>query len=163
MKLAVVLLALLVVSAPAVLAAARSYQYLYGTRPEEPIGVQPKAPSRFQGLQGIVGRSVPEQEKAYGPQKPFGKPRPKRLKGAANLPGGYVGLGGVAGEDIRPFKQPCEEFGCKPTENVVGDVSTKAYYRCYCAGAKTIAPNNLKCIDTPAIAERIGYHKAGAC
>ena len=116
----------------------------------------------FAGLQGIVGVSVEQPEREYGPQKPFGRPAPKRLRGQAPLPEGYKGLGGIAGPGPSSTVPMCATFKCKPGQYVVGDTSTKEYYRCYCDAAKTIKPENIKCFDTPALAARLGYRQ-GSC
>ncbi len=148
--------------APAVLAVAQSYQKIYPQKKyERPTG--PSVPTGFKGLQGIIGVSVEESERQYGPQKPFGKPKSKRLKEQARLPEGYRGLGGIAGEGITTSKGACEEFGCKPSHTVVGDKGTKMYYRCRCPAAKSIVQNNIQCLDSPGLAERLDYQRGGTC
>jgi hypothetical protein len=135
--------------------------FVFATHDLNQTKQSPSKKREFKGLQGIAGVSV-EPEQKYGPQKPFGKPAPKRLKGLAALPPGYRGLAGIAPESMTAGRAPCAGFSCKPHQYVVGDTSTKTYYRCYCPAAKGIAPGNIKCIDTPAIADKIGY-RAGTC
>lgn len=111
----------------------------------------------FRGLTGIYGVSVEEPERPYGPQKPFGKPRPKRLAMQAPLPPGYRGLGGIAVRGPSFGNESCAAFNCGPFQNVVADTSTKTYYRCRCPLASAIPKERLKCLATPALAEKIGY------
>jgi hypothetical protein len=122
-----------------------------------------KVPKHFTGLRGIAGVSVEEPERRYGPPKPFGKPGARRWEVLAPVRPGYVGIGGIAfGAGPNVSIAPCAAFNCTPSQYVVGDTSAKAYYRCYCPSARAISPENIKCMETPSIAERIGYH-AGLC
>lgn len=164
--LALLIAALLV--APAVLGASYSYQKIgekpLMTRVRTPGNVYNQTvivPSHFGGLQGIIGRSIPDPERVYGPEKRFGKPAPKRQIGLAKVREGF-GVGGIMTGAPGTTKGPCDDFNCKKSQSVVGDAKSKAYYRCYCPAAKGIANESVTCIDTPAIAERIGYH-AGTC
>ncbi len=135
--------------------------FVIATHATETPKESPRKERTFRGLQGIVGVSVEESEKPYGPLKPFGKPVLKRAA-PLRLPLGYKGLGGISGKEPGISKAPCEEFNCKKSQYVVGDIKSKAYYRCYCPAAKNIPKENLKCIDTPGLAEKIGYH-SGVC
>jgi hypothetical protein len=117
----------------------------------------------FRGLLGIFGVNVEQVEPAriYGPQREFGKPKPARPR--QRLPEHYKPLGGIATSDHPGMsKSSCADFNCKPGQYVVADTSTKLYYRCYCETAKNITAANVKCLDNPKIAEKIGYH-AGPC
>jgi hypothetical protein len=166
MKMLAIALIALLIALPAVFAATRSYQVIGAqlSSLSRNTSVQlPQVRSGFTGLQGIYGRSIPEPERKVGPQKPFGKPAPKRISQLANLPGGYIGLGGIASGEPGISKAPCEQFSCKPTQFVVGNTRTMEYFRCYCRGAAGIPNESVKCLDTPTIAERLGYHKAGSC
>src|SRR3989304_1710244 len=100
-----------------------------------------------------MGVSVERQE-PLRPQKPFGKPRGKQVM-LAPLPPGYLGLGGSAGQGPGLSRPQCADFFCGAGQTVVGDTSTNKYYRCHCPAAKNIALENVQCITTPAIAERI--------
>jgi hypothetical protein len=146
---------------PVAFAATRSYQIIEIRSPGimQPNVSLARVPEGFTGLRGIAGVSVEEPERAYGPQKPFGKPAPKRLKGLAKLPVGYRGLTGIAGAGPNISIAPCARFGCKPGQYVVGDLTTKAVYRCYCPILTNISSANLKCFDTPTVAERAGFHR----
>jgi hypothetical protein len=124
--------------------------------------ISPKRAREFKGLQGIAGVNVEPSEPVYGPQKPFGKPRPKRIEQIANLPPHYKGLEGIASAYPSATQLPCSQFGCKPGKNIVANTVTKEFFRCYCASAKEITKEQLTCIDTPGLAERMGYH-AGKC
>ena len=157
--LALLLIAL--ISIPAVLAVSKSYQALYPTK-KNLTATAPSIPKSFKGLQGVIGVSVEEPERPYGPQKPFGKPKPKRFKGAGNIPPGYVGLGGIAGEAPSISANPCVDLGCQPRHGIIADRSAKTYYRCRCPAARNIPNESIQCLDTPALAERAGYH-AGTC
>ena len=168
MKPLLALLLVVLLAMPAVLAASQSYQKIgerpLMTRARTPVNVYNQTvvvPSHFSGLQGIIGTSIPDAEQVYGPEKRFGKPAPKRQIGLAKVRKGF-GVGGIMTGVSGTSKGPCADFNCKQSQSVVGDTQSKAYYRCYCAGAKSIANESVKCIDTPAIAERIGYH-AGTC
>jgi hypothetical protein len=167
MKQALVLLVIALLAMPGALAASRSYQIVspYSTTVRTPGNVYNQTtlvPKHFVGLQGIVGVSV-EPEKKYGPQRKFGRKDIKRLAALAPVRPGYVGIGGVAfGAGPNASVAPCAAFNCKPHQYVVADASTKTYYRCYCPAAKNIAPENVKCIDTPGIGDKMGY-RAGAC
>jgi len=162
MKFLIAACIILLLAAPAVFAATRSYQII-SSQPQglmQPNVSLAKVPSYFTGLRGIVGVSVEAPEQVYGPQKRFGKPALKRFKGMAKLPPGYRGLAGIAGPGPNISIAPCAQFGCKPSQYVVGDLTTKAVYRCYCPILKNISAANLKCFDTPAVAERAGFHRA---
>jgi hypothetical protein len=168
MKPLLALLLVMLLALPAVFAASQSYQRIgekpLMTRIRTPGNVYNQTvivPAHFGGLQGIIGQSIPDPERVYGPEKRFGKPAPKRQIGLAKVREGF-GVGGIMTGAPGATKGPCSDFNCKQSQSVVGDTTTKAYYRCYCPGAKGIANESVKCIDTPAIAERIGYH-AGPC
>jgi hypothetical protein len=92
----------------------------------------------------------------------FGKPWLRKASEAAILPSGYVGHGGIANATPGISPPPCAEFGCSPAQYIVGDITTKKYYRCWCDSAKKIAREKLKCFDNPGIVRRIGYSE-GAC
>lgn len=127
----------------------------------EPPKQNPKKTRAFTGLTGIQGVSVEPAERLFGPPKPFGKPAPKRYERQAPLPPGYKGLGGIA-SGLGSSVQPCAAFNCKPGQYVVVDTSSKKYYRCYCHAAASIKPENVKCLDTPSLADRAGY-TPGTC
>lgn len=171
-KLALLLLAL-IIALPAVSARASSYAGQNPSVTRTPIAPQMSLRSQilynaslskhgFGGLGGIYGQVSPPEPEEYGPAKPFGRPRLKRATGLARLPSHYVPLGGTANATPGISRDLCAQFQCKPGENVVADTVAKKYYRCYCATAGNIKPENRKCFDTPGVAEKIGY-KAGPC
>lgn len=153
---------------PSVFAATRSYQLLsaYPTivRAASTIHNQTMlVPTHFTGLKGIAGVSVEPAERTFGPPKPFGKKPVKRWEALAPVRPGYVGIGGIAfGAGPNASIAPCAAFNCKPSQFVVADTSTKTYYRCYCPAAKNIKPENIKCIETPGLGDKMGY-RAGTC
>lgn len=170
MKLPIVAFVALLLLVPGVFAVSRSYQATGETSiiassnlTQQTFGGQPGR-HRFTGLQGIFGVSVEQvqPEREYGPAREFGKPKFGRKTVQAPLPPTYKGLGGIAGPGPSATKPACAEFNCKPGQYVVADTAAKLYYRCYCGTAKSIKPENLKCFDTPKLAEMIGY-RAGPC
>lgn len=167
MKIICVLLIALLLVVPAVFARARSYEYLQSpltiVRPETNASYYPPTfnRTRYVGLSGIFGVSVQPVE-PVGPERPFGKSWMQSGKTPVRYPAGYVGVGGVANNTPGTSRYPCEDFGCKPSQYLIGDLSTKLYYRCWCDNAKKIAPENLKCLDGPGVAKRIGFSE-GIC
>ncbi|MEM4246815.1 MAG: hypothetical protein QXF14_00620 [Candidatus Woesearchaeota archaeon] len=115
--------------------------------------------TRFTGLTGIFGVSIQPVEQF--PQRPFGKTMIES-QAVSRLPAGWVGPGGIANATPGVSRFPCADFGCKAAQYIVGDTSTMKYYRCWCDSAKKIAMENIKCLDTPAIASRLGYSE-GIC
>jgi len=172
MKVIVVLLIALLALSPAVFAKANFYQStqnqfiikrttnISGQRVAYPVA----STSTFRGLSGIFGASVPplttiNQSSLIGT---FGKPWLKKSASKTWLPPGYTPLGGLANTTPGVSKPICAEFGCNPSQYVVADMGSKMYYRCYCEAAKRIKPENLKCLNTPAVAQHLGLGE-GAC
>ncbi len=167
MKIIAVLLAVLLIAAPGVFAKARSYQavqqQLTIVRPgsNRTYYAAPSINRTYAGLTGIYGVSVLPVEPP-GPQHPFGKSWMQSGKSPARYPAGFVPVGGIANATPGVSKAPCADFGCKASQYIVGDTSTKLFYRCWCDLAKGIKPENLKCLDGPGVAKRIGFSE-GKC
>ncbi len=115
---------------------------------------------QFKGLAGIYGVSVQKSPFLEQPGQigTFGKPWLRKISSSVS----QSILGGIANATPGISKAPCADFNCKASQYVVGDTSTKQYYRCWCEAAKSIKPENIKCLDTPGVAARIGYSE-GKC
>ena len=171
--IALLFIALLIVS-PAVFARAggfyQSPSNLIIIKPSSNISTAQKetypSPSRpqFKGLAGIYGVSVQKSPSLEQPGQIglFGKSWMRKQESPVRYPAGYVPVGGIANATPGTSRAPCADFNCKASQYVVGDTSTKQYYRCWCEGAKSIKPENIICLDTPGVAARIGYSE-GKC
>jgi hypothetical protein len=118
----------------------------------------------FKGLTGIYGVSV-QRQPSVEPQGQiglFGKSWLRKKEPAVRYPEGFVPLGGTANATPGTSKAPCADFGCKASQYIVADLSTKAFYRCWCEAAKSIKPENVKCLDSPGIARHLGFTE-GKC
>ncbi|MEM4242379.1 MAG: hypothetical protein QXM31_00580 [Candidatus Woesearchaeota archaeon] len=168
MKAAALLLIIFLVVMPAAFAKARGYdiyQQQFVIR-RTPSNATPAVQNltwqnrmHYAGLTGIFGVNVVPYQKYE--QRPFGKPFTKS-EPAVRYPPGFAGAGGTANATPGVSKAPCADFGCKASQYVVGDTSTKKYYRCWCESAKKILRENIKCIDTPGVATRMGFSE-GIC
>lgn len=172
MKVIAVLFIALLVLSPAVFAKANFYQStqnqfiikrttnISGQRVQYPI----TNTTTFHGASGIFGVSAPLLTTTPESQMigTFGKPWLRKQASSMKYPANYAPLGGIANATPGVSKPICADFGCKPSQYVVADMGAKLYYRCYCEAAKRIKSENLKCLDTPGIAKKMGLGE-GAC
>jgi hypothetical protein len=178
MKAAAILLVLLIALSPAVFARASSFymnpaNQLIVKRSSNITGIQRAAYvarnstqnlTHYVPLQGISGVSVTRTPSLEQPGiiGTFGKPWLRKQASQLNYPTNFVPVGGIANETPGISKAPCADFGCKASQYVVADTSTKEYFRCWCDAAKKIKPENLKCLDSPGVARRMEYRE-GKC
>jgi hypothetical protein len=176
--IAILFIALLVIS-PAVFARASSFYQTQSSitlRPTQTIAsIQRQNVSQtyaqsvqnrtqFRGLTGIYGVSVQKSPSLEQPGQIglFGKSWLRKQESPVRYPAGYVPVGGIANATPGISRVPCADFNCKASEYIVGDTSTKLFYRCWCDLAKGIKPENIKCLTGPGVATRIGYSE-GKC
>lgn len=168
MKAVAVLFIALLVLAPAVLAKGTSFYQNYDrgltitryTNVNLTVNTKsvPARTSYYTPLSGIsTGLKPTNVSPASGQIGLFGKPWLRSQDTSKYLPSWYKPVGGIANTTPGVSKAPCADFGCKPSQYVVGDTSTKKYYRCWCDGAKKIKPENRKCFDDPGIVTRLGF------
>jgi hypothetical protein len=168
--IAALLIALFVVS-PAVFAKASSYYTSSNIIIRRTSNITPQYSSestaryaatnrtQFSGLTGIFGVSVLPDKKYE--QRPFGKTLMQR-PAISNVPAGWTGPGGIANTTPGTSTAPCANFGCKASQYVVGDKSTKQFFRCWCDNAKKIAKENIECLNSPGNARHLGFSE-GTC
>jgi hypothetical protein len=169
--IAILFIALLVIS-PAVFARASSfYQTSTQLTIRRTTNTTPTLSNRsvpatnvthYTPLSGIYGVNVVQQAPQSTSIGTFGKSWLRKSSTAVNYPPGFVQVGGIANATPGASKAPCADFGCKPSQYIVADLSTKQYYRCWCDAAKKIAPANIKCLDSPGIAKHMGFSE-GKC